>query len=83
MPCGGCFASRVNPLGTVCLLSKVGSVPKPASIRQSPCHRLHHAHAPPNKALEATGHSARFSPHARRVGVARASAWALGSARRA
>ena len=78
MPYGGCFASRVHLLGIVSLLSKMGSAPKPAFIRQSPYNLLHHAHAPPNTALEATGHSAYFSLHARRVGVARASAWAFG-----
>jgi hypothetical protein len=53
-----------------------------ASIhRQSPCLRLHHAHAPPNMALEATGHNAGFFSAWVSVRVARASAWAFGGVR--
>jgi hypothetical protein len=78
MPCRGCLASRASAVGTVCLLSRVSRTPRPASLGPSPCLLLHHAYAPPNMALEATGHSVRFLAGVRLYPVARASAWAFG-----
>ncbi len=77
MSCRGCLAYKSEPWGYGLPTEQRREDAKASGYCQSPCLLLHHAHASPNTALEATGHSAGCFSAWVSVPVARASAGAL------